>query len=362
MQKFSRFQDGDAGDRDRQFSLIGGGKEQFRSDLGATTPGQQRQRADFTNIRTETDQWTREFVKTNSTSTPVETLADEIQKHLDTILKEHVPTKFSSTRFNQPWLNTTTKRSCRRKARAYKKARKTKKDRDWLRFRRLKKETQTACRQAYNTYLKNIVCSEPGGNKRLGALIKSKRCDRTGVSPLKDGNFLKRKKKKQANILNQQFANVFTDDSSAELPDLGPASCAPISKIHVNCHGVAKLLRNLKPHKASGPDGVPAKLLKEVAEEIAPAVTLLFQASLDQGTVPSTWKEAVIVPIFKKGDRSSAANYRPISLTNILCKLCEHIVNCAIMDHLTEYNILSDAQCRFQKEEVLRYPADSDTA
>jgi len=102
-------------------------------------------------------------------------------------------------------------------------------------------------------------------------------------------------------------------------------------------------------HKATGPDGIPARLLKETASELAPAVTLLFQVSLDRGKVPSSWKEALIIPIFKKGNRSSAVNYRPISLTSILCKLCEHIVHSTISSHLDLNGILTNAQHGFRK-------------
>ena len=91
------------------------------------------------------------------------------------------------------------------------------------------------------------------------------------------------------------------------------------------------------------------RLLKEIADEIAPAITILFQASLDQGTTPSSWKKASVLPLFKKGNRSSAFNYRPISVTSILCKLCEHIVHTSIFDHLTEYKLLTDAQHGFRK-------------
>ena len=90
-------------------------------------------------------------------------------------------------------------------------------------------------------------------------------------------------------------------------------------------------------------------LLKHTAEEIAPAVTMLFQASLDQGQVPTQWKKAHIVPLFKKGSRQDAANYRPISLTSVLCKLCEHIIHCAVIQHLDVNNILSEAQHGFRK-------------
>jgi hypothetical protein len=139
------------------------------------------------------------------------------------------------------------------------------------------------------------------------------------------------------------------DEEDVPLPSLGTSPHPPVNNITVDCNGVTKLLRNLKPHKASGPDGIPARLLKETAEEIAPAITLLFQASLDQGTVPSQWKKASVVPIFKKGCRSTPSNYRPISLTAILCKLLEHIVHCQVIRHLSEYNILTDTQHGFRK-------------
>ena len=98
-------------------------------------------------------------------------------------------------------------------------------------------------------------------------------------------------------------------------------------EIHVGTSGVYKLQKNLKAHKATGPDGISARLLKETASQVAPAITLLFQASLLQGSVPDEWKRANVVPIFKKGNKHKAEKYRPISLTAILCKLQEHIIS-----------------------------------
>ena len=88
-----------------------------------------------------------------------------------------------------------------------------------------------------------------------------------------------------------------------------------------------------------------AALLQEcAADEIAPAITLLFQASINQGNTPSTCRKALVVPIFMKGSKSDASNYRPISLTSGLCKLCEHILHSTILTHLASHKILSDAQ------------------
>jgi hypothetical protein len=306
-------------------------------------------RVDFDLIRHETERWTTNFVSMYTVTTPVELLAKEVECHLQKTLEDHVPSKFSSVRYSQPWFNSTTKRACRRKTRAFKKALKTNRARDWRRFRKLKKEAQFKCRYAYNQYVSDIISSEPGGNKRLGAIIKAKRCDQTGIAPLKEGNILHSDPKTKANILNRQFSSVFTDDASSPLPHMGPSLHPSMEDIVVNVAGVAKLLRNTKPHKATGPDGVPARLLKEVAEEIAPAITILFQASINQGVVPSSWKKASVVPLFKKGNRSSAANYRPISLTSILCKSCEHIIHCSIIGHLAKNKILTDAQHGFRK-------------
>ena len=144
----------------------------------------------------------------------------------------------------------------------------------------------------------DLVSSDPSSNTRLGALVKSLRCDQLGVFPLKAGDILHSDPKIKAEILNRQFVSAFTAaEGNTALPDIGTSTAPVIETIHVSCRGVTKLLRNLKSHKATGPDGIPAQLLKEAATELAPAVILLFQASFNQGKVLSSWKEALVVPV-----------------------------------------------------------------
>ena len=262
---------------------------------------------------------------------------------------DNVPSKFSTRRLEQCWTTTLTKHVCQRKARAFRKARQTKKSRDWERYLTLKRATQKTCREAYNNYLIKTLTSDPNGNKRLGALIKSKQHDHLCVAPLKEGSIIYCDPIQKANILNRQFISVFTDDTKTSFPDLGSSQYASMEDITVSCKGVVKLLKNLKPHKAAGPDDIPLMLLREAADEIAPAITLLFHASLNQGNTPSTWRKALVVQIFKKGSKSDASNYRPISLTSVLCKLCEHILHSTIITHLANHKILSDAQHGFRK-------------
>ena len=118
--------------------------------------------------------------------------------------------------------------------------------------------------------------------------------------------------------------------------------------IYVN-KGVLKLLKDNKPHKATGPDNIPGRLQKEAAEELAPGLTHLFQISIDNGTIPLDWKSALVTPVLKKGDRSSPSNYRPISLTSIVCKAFEHVIHSTVISHFERNNILTDCQHGFRK-------------
>ena len=71
----------------------------------------------------------------------------------------------------------------------------------------------------------------------------------------------------------------------------------------------------MKDNKSSGVDGIPPKLLKEIVEQISTPLAIFFNLSLEEGKVPSEWKEANITPLFKKGSRNKPENYRPVSLT-----------------------------------------------
>ena len=76
----------------------------------------------------------------------------------------------------------------------------------------------------------------------------------------------------------------------------------------------------------------------------------LFQQSVDTGEIPKEWSLANICPLYKKGDRSLACNYLPVSLTCVPCKLLEHIVCSNIMAHLDEHKLLSNRQHAFRKK------------
>ena len=152
----------------------------------------------------------------------------------------------------------------------------------------------------------------------------------------------------KASEFNGQFTDVFTKIEHSQVPLLD-RSAPFMEDIVVTKEGVTKLLKGLHPSKALDPDELHPRVLKELATELGPVFAHLFQQSIDKGESPKEWSLANICPLFKKGDRSLACNYRPVSLTCVPCKLLEHIVCSNIMAHLDEHGLLSEKQHAFRK-------------
>ena len=108
-------------------------------------------------------------------------------------------------------------------------------------------------------------------------------------------------------------------------------------------------MSNINTSKSAGPDQHHPRPIKECAEILVEPLAKLYQKSLDSGVVPDSWKESVVSPIFKKGARNSAANYRPVSLTAILCKILEDLVREEVVSHLITNNLLTKRQFGFIK-------------
>ena len=118
---------------------------------------------------------------------------------------------------------------------------------------------------------------------------------------------------KIAAMFNAYFASIFKFDNQSDQPKVS-TSDPVITELTLSEHGVELTLKSLDINEATGPDGIPAKLLKEIASIIAPSLCKLFNKSLHLGAVPEEWKLANVVPVFKKEDKSKTENYRPISL------------------------------------------------
>ena len=111
---------------------------------------------------------------------------------------------------------------------------------------------------------------------------------------------------------------------------------------------MCKQLRGLKTSKAHGVDGIPARLLKVAARELALPIATIFNYSLSTGTIPAEWKQARVTPIFKEGDKQDTSNYRPISVLPLCMKVFERIVHNQFHTHITTNNLLNPNQSGFR--------------
>uniref|UniRef100_A0A3B3Q808 Reverse transcriptase domain-containing protein n=1 Tax=Paramormyrops kingsleyae TaxID=1676925 RepID=A0A3B3Q808_9TELE len=151
------------------------------------------------------------------------------------------------------------------------------------------------------------------------------------------------------NEFNDYFSRVFTIENTSNLPPINTNTASSMTNICITEVDVILSLAKLKINKSQGPDGILPIVLKEMRDIISQPLTLIFQKSLSAGVVPSDWKHANITPIFKKGDRSNPANYRPISLTSITGKIMEAIIQVKMVDYLDANNIIKDSQHGFRR-------------
>ena len=109
-------------------------------------------------------------------------------------------------------------------------------------------------------------------------------------------------------------------------------------------------LRQLKKKKSPGPDGITNEMLANIGKEAQHKLLQIFNLSWSEGKVPQLWREAIMIPILKRGkNKSKAASYRPISLTSCVCKLIERIINKRMHWHLDQESIIVPEQAGFQK-------------
>ena len=129
-----------------------------------------------------------------------------------------------------------------------------------------------------------------------------------------------------------------------------PGTAQGINTIHFRTSAVCKLLSRIDISKAPGPDNIPARVLKECAQELAPAVTRLFRLIFRSGIQPAPWKLARVIPIHKRSSKAQVKNYRPVSLLPLLSKIYEAIVNNQLTNYLEKHCLLSPHQFGFRRK------------
>lgn len=133
-----------------------------------------------------------------------------------------------------------------------------------------------------------------------------------------------------------------------DVPDLPDWTGPCLSDVHFRVSHVTRLLSKLDTSKATGPDGIPARVLKECAKDLGRPITSLYTLCFRSGVQPSMWKTANVVPVHKRDSKSVMKNYRPVSLLSILSKVMESIVNQRLTSFLEKHGLLSKHQFGFR--------------
>ena len=281
--------------------------------------------------------------------------ASNLNSTILSLTKECIPNKSIRVRTSDPpWITTLLKRQIRKRKRLYRKAKQTNLERHWIKFRQLRNETNTMIRNSKQQFYDNIaekLKSKSLSSKDWWSTLKTFISPNlnSAIPPIESEGIIYTDDFEKANLFNNYFqGQTVLDDSNAVLPELPePSYLTSLSSIAFDPQEVEEILRTLKTDKASGPDGLSNRILKELSHELSSPLCSLFNKSLSLGKFPSPYKDANVTPVHKKGYLSLVSNYRPISLLNSVAKLFEKLVFKYLYNHLQDNNMLSSLQSGF---------------
>ena len=288
-------------------------------------------RADMDGLRDHLARYRDSFLSSEHSHMSVNYMWVSFKSEVIAAIERFIPSKLTKTKYSSPWIDSSIKRLIKRRDRLYFPAPKSSSPDIKSHYKLFRAHVQKVIRDAYWKHISNIFSFDmdsadphyPRKNeraKKFWSFAKSLKKDAFGINSLRENEILKTDTLDKANICNRQFESAFTREADTEIPSKGTSPFTPMGEITVDPKGVLKLLNNLNMHKASGPDGLSARVLKECSSEISLMLALIYNESLAQGTVPDNWRQANVAPVFKKGEKYNAANYRPVSLTYICCK------------------------------------------
>ncbi|MCP4054789.1 MAG: hypothetical protein GY739_17445 [Mesoflavibacter sp.] len=154
-----------------------------------------------------------------------------------------------------------------------------------------------------------------------------------------------------SNIGNKLANNITTNDSDQEqyINNI-PESQATFKFSMVTAESIKKIAKNLQPKMSAGPDNIPSKITKIILNTIPNTLARIINTSLKEGNFHDRLKEASIISIYKKGDKTLPDNYRPIHLINSISKAVEKIVAFQLRQYLEQNNIINKNQYGFRKK------------
>ena len=268
---------------------------------------------------------------------------------IDDVVDKYVPKKKINKNKSKPFMTKELLEIVRKKHRTFRKAKKNGSNDNIKEKNKARNKANRECKKARRNLEKKVASQSKTNPKQFWSYASSKLKAKSGIADLMkpDGTKTSNDKDK-AEVLNTFFQSVFTEEPDGDLPEPPKYEFKDeLNDFDISVEKVKKMLKNLHTGKASGPDGINPLFLANTAESLAIPITILFRKTLSNGKIPDEWKLANVSPIFKKGKKSSPNNYRPVSLTCILCKLMEKLIREKIVDHLEANNLISNKQHGF---------------
>ena len=256
-----------------------------------------------------------------------------------------------------PWIDAKLKEVMNRRDKVLRKARKSRNDEDWSAYKTLRNNCNNLLRNAKANYHKNKIQEGRQNPKQFWKAVKD-------VFPTKTGSNNMSSSVTQTKNLADSFRDYFATAvnslkcHSIRLKDFLWKSPVKLRRRtektfefqYVSKVFVKSFLSKLRRKKATGTDELPPGMLKDCREFIVDPLHHIVNLSLQTSTVPTVWKRAKIVPIFKSGDQTQTENYRPISVLPILSKLVEKAVHLQFLKYLEENKLLSDSQYGYRAQ------------
>ena len=271
-----------------------------------------------------------------------------------------------------PWMNKKARKQIRQKDCAWKRYITSRTYSKYLDYVKHRNQTTKKLRKIKQEFEKKLAAESKSNPKAFYRYANFKNKSKKNVIRLKnaDGK-ISMANEENATILNDFFASVFTKEDDAKELLLNYSaknlwgyeaeepfdfkgetigSDKALDTITIDEETVEKYLSLVDPTKSSTPDCIHPRIIKECASGLTTPLTIIYQMSISSGTVPSQWKNGNITPIHKGESRHEACNYRPITITSLLCRTMEKIVKDALVKHLDLHNYITDSQHGFRSK------------
>ena len=304
-------------------------------------------KADYDGIRKELDIDWGSLLQDKGTNDMLELFMNK----LNYAINKHIPkSKSKNTKGNVP-LSKETVKSIKRKHRMWERYMEVRSEEKYREYCKARNKVKKLTRKERKKMEKQVAESAKSNVKNFWKYVNSKRKSKGGISELHvktlDGTFIASSDQDKAEVLANFFSSVFTEEDVESIPTVDSSHDTVKNDEPLTQEEVRKLLLALNVTKSPGPDKAHPKLLHELSSIIDFPLFLIYKKSLDTGIVPDAWKIAIITALFKKGDKRLASNYRPVSLTSILCKIMEKIIRKRIIAHMDRFNLFSVNQFGF---------------